>query len=246
VRALEDVTLSVRRGEIMSIIGPNGAGKTTLVNIISGFYRPNSGAIVLEGKDISGARPSQVAAMGVARTFQNLALFTGMTVLDNILLGRHVRMKSGVLASFVYWGLAQKEEIAHRARVEDLIDFLKLQNLRRQPIGALAYGLRKRVELARALALDPKIVLLDEPMGGMNQDEKEDMARYILDVNQEWGTTVVLIEHDMGVVMDISDRVAVLDHGRKIAEGTPGEMQRHPDVIRAYLGTSRNHQEATA
>jgi len=246
VRALEDVTLSVRRGEIMSIIGPNGAGKTTLVNIISGFYRPNSGAIVLEGKDISGARPSQVAAMGVARTFQNLALFTGMTVLDNILLGRHVRMKSGVLASFVYWGLAQKEEIAHRARVEDLIDFLKLQNLRRQPIGALAYGLRKRVELARALALDPKIVLLDEPMGGMNQDEKEDMARYILDVNQEWGTTVVLIEHDMGVVMDISDRVAVLDHGRKIAEGTPGEMQRHPDVIRAYLGTSKNHQEATA
>jgi len=246
VRALEDVTLSVRRGEIMSIIGPNGAGKTTLVNIISGFYRPNSGAIVLEGKDISGARPSQVAAMGVARTFQNLALFTGMTVLDNILLGRHVRMKSGVLSSFVYWGLAQKEEIAHRARVEDLIDFLKLQNLRRQPIGALAYGLRKRVELARALALDPKIVLLDEPMGGMNQDEKEDMARYILDVNQEWGTTVVLIEHDMGVVMDISDRVAVLDHGRKIAEGTPGEMQRHPDVIRAYLGTSRNHQEATA
>ncbi|HYS49131.1 MAG TPA: ABC transporter ATP-binding protein [Xanthobacteraceae bacterium] len=246
VRALEDVTLSVRRGEIMSIIGPNGAGKTTLVNIISGFYRPNSGAIVLEGKDIGGARPSQVAAMGVARTFQNLALFTGMTVLDNILLGRHVRMKSGVLSSFVYWGLAQKEEIAHRARVEDLIDFLKLQNLRRQPIGALAYGLRKRVELARALALDPKIVLLDEPMGGMNQDEKEDMARYILDVNQEWGTTVVLIEHDMGVVMDISDRVAVLDHGRKIAEGTPGEMQRHPDVIRAYLGTSRNHQEATA
>jgi len=242
VRALEDITLSVRRGEIMSIIGPNGAGKTTLINIISGFYRPTSGSIALEGKDISTMRPSQIAALGVARTFQNIALFTGMTVLDNIMLGRHVRMKSGVLASFIYWGLAQREEIVHRARVEDLIDFLKLQDLRRQPIGALAYGLRKRVELVRALALEPKVILLDEPMGGMNQEEKEDMARYILDVNEEWGTTVVLIEHDMGVVMDISDRVAVLDHGRKIAEGTPGEIQRNPDVIRAYLGTAKEDE----
>jgi branched-chain amino acid transport system ATP-binding protein len=177
--------------------------------------------------------------MGVARTFQNIALFNGMSVLDNIMLGRHVRMGSGLLSSVIYWGLAQKEEAEHRSRVEDLIDFLKLQQLRRQPTGALAYGLRKRVELARALALDPKIVLLDEPMGGMNQDEKEDMARYILDVNEEWGTTMILIEHDMGVVMDISDRVAVLDHGRKIAEGTPAEMQNNADVIRAYLGTGK-------
>jgi branched-chain amino acid transport system ATP-binding protein len=246
VRAVEAAGLSVRSGELISIIGPNGAGKTSLLNMISGFYRPDTGSIVFEGQDITGTRPSHIAAMGIARTFQNIALFAGMTVLDNIMLGRHVRMKAGVLSSFVYWGLAQKEEIAHRARVEELIEFLELEDLRKQPTSGLAYGLRKRVELGRALALDPKLLLLDEPMGGMNQEEKEDMARFILDVNQQWGTTIILIEHDMAVVMDISDRVAVLDRGRKIAEGSPSEVQRDPDVIQAYLGTAEEHREVVA
>jgi branched-chain amino acid transport system ATP-binding protein len=244
VRAVEDVSLSVPRGGLVSIIGPNGAGKTSLLNMISGFYRPDSGAIVFEDTEITGARPSRVAALGIARTFQNIALFGGMTVLDNIMLGRHVRMKYGVLSSFVYWGLAQKEEVAHRARVEELIEFLELEDLRKQPTSGLAYGLRKRVELGRALALDPKVLLLDEPMGGMNQEEKEDMARFILDVNQQWGTTIILIEHDMAVVMDISEQVAVLDHGRKIAEGSPEEVQNNPQVIRAYLGTASERREA--
>jgi branched-chain amino acid transport system ATP-binding protein len=236
VRAVEDISFSVRRGGLTSIIGPNGAGKTSLLNIISGFYQPDTGSIRFEGRDVTGTRPSGIAALGIARTFQNIALFAGMTVLDNIMLGRHVRMRAGILASFVYWGLAQREETAHRARVEELIELLELEDLRKQPTSGLAYGLRKRVELGRALALDPKLLLLDEPMGGMNQEEKEDMARFILEVNREWGTTVILIEHDMAVVMDISERVAVLDHGRKIADGTPSEVQRHPDVIRAYLG----------
>ena len=242
VVAVQDVSLEVPRGAIVSIIGPNGAGKTSLLNMISGFSKPDTGRVMLEGKDITQKKPSDIAALGIARTFQNIALFSGLTVLDNLMLGRHVRMKSGVLASVIYWGMAQKEDIAHREACEEIIDFLKLQDLRKQPTAALAYGLRKRVELGRALAVEPRVLLLDEPMGGMNQDEKEDMARYILDVNQERGVTVVLIEHDMGVVMDISDHVVVLDRGRRIAAGTPEEVQRDPAVIQAYLGTSRSER----
>jgi len=246
VRAVEDVTIAVRNGEIVSIIGPNGAGKTSLINMISGFYRPNRGSIMFEDRDITNARPTEIARLGIARTFQNIALFRGLTVLDNIMLGRHVHMRSGAFASLLYWGPARREEVHHRTRVEELIEFLKLQDIRKQPTGALPYGLRKRVELGRALALDPKVMLLDEPMGGMNQEEKEDMTRFLLDINAEWGTTIILIEHDMGVVMDISDRVAVLDHGRKIADDTPAAVQNNADVVRAYLGVGTPSRGGTA
>ena len=239
VQAVTRVALEAQKGEILSVIGPNGAGKTTVLNMISGFHHPDTGRIALEGHDVTDLSPSRIAELGIARTFQNIALFRGMTVLDNLMLGRHVHMKTGVLGAFAYWGFAQKEEVEHRRRVEDIIDFLRIQDLRRRPTGSLAYGLQKRVELGRALALDPKILLLDEPMGGCNHEEKEDMARFVLDVNEEWGVTVILIEHDMGVVMDISDRVAVLDMGQKIAEGTPDDVRANPLVIKAYLGDTR-------
>jgi branched-chain amino acid transport system ATP-binding protein len=236
VLAVNRVSLEVRRGEILSVIGPNGAGKTTLLNMVSGFYHPDSGRITLDATDISQSAPSRVAERGVARTFQNIALFKGMTVLDNLLIGRHIRQRCGVLAGGVYYGAGRREEVEHRRAVEEIVDFLEIQPIRKQLVGTLAYGLQKRVELARALALEPKILLLDEPMAGMNAEEKEDMARFVIDANEDRGTTVVMIEHDMGVVMDVSRRVVVLDFGEKIADGTPQEVKRDPDVQRAYLG----------
>ena len=236
LRAVADLSFEVRAGEIKAVIGPNGAGKSTLFNMIAGVTRPTSGQIFFDGIRIDALPTFRRARLGIARTFQNIALFRGLTVLDNILLGRHVHMHAGLLASLVFWGPARDEQVAHRERAEEIIEFLKLDDVRKQPIGGLPYGLRKRVELGRALALEPKVLLLDEPMGGMNQEEKEDIARFILDINSEWDTTIILIEHDMAVVMDISDRVTVLDHGRKIAEGSPNEVQHHPAVLTAYLG----------
>jgi branched-chain amino acid transport system ATP-binding protein len=237
VQAVSGVSAEIGTGEIVSIIGPNGAGKTTLLNCISGVFHPERGSITLDGADITRLRPPRIAGLGVARTFQNIALFRGMTVLDNLMLGRHLHMRNGVFRSLLYWGPGRREEVAHRRAVEDIINFLEIEAIRKQPVGALPYGLQKRVELGRALALEPRVLLLDEPMGGMNIEEKESMARFILDVNDEWGTTIILIEHDMGVVMDISQRVVVLDLGQKIAEGTPVEVKANPLVVKAYLGT---------
>ncbi|MEX2146020.1 MAG: ABC transporter ATP-binding protein [Candidatus Rokuibacteriota bacterium] len=236
--ALSAVSLEIRRGEIVAIIGPNGAGKTTLLNVISGFYQPDAGRIVFDGQDRTRLRPPDVAALGIARTFQNVALFKGMSVLDNLMTGRLMKMRSHFLLDAVYWGPARREELRHRKFVEGIIDFLEIQAIRKMPAGKLPYGLQKRVELGRALAAEPTLLLLDEPMAGMNVEEKEDMSRFILDVNGEFGTTIALIEHDMGVVMDISDRVAVLDYGRKIADGPPEQVRKDQAVLDAYLGTA--------
>ncbi len=236
VIALLEVSVEVEQGAIHAVIGPNGAGKTSLLNCISRLYHPTKGRILFEGQDITAYRPHKIAELGIARSFQNIELFRGMTVLDNLMLGRHVHLKSGVLSGGFYWGKSQREEIAHRAIVEDIIDFLEIEAIRKKTVGTLAYGLQKRVELGRALALEPKILLVDEPMAGMNVEEKEDMARFILDINEERGVTVVLIEHDMGVVMDISDQVTVLDFGKKISEGPPDEVRKDPKVVSAYLG----------
>ncbi|HEX7364518.1 MAG TPA: ABC transporter ATP-binding protein [Dehalococcoidia bacterium] len=252
VKALTDVSLEIKDKELLAIIGPNGAGKTCILNCINGFYKPQQGEIYFEGKKITRLRPDRIAKMGIARTFQNIELYSGLTALDNLMAARHVLMKQATIASALYFGPAHKEEIEHRKAVEDIIDFLEIEPIRKKVVGALPYGMRKRVELGRALALEPKILLLDEPMAGMNLEEKEDIARFIIDIFEGQGETypntpvlrdgvscIILVEHDMGVVMDIADRIAVLDFGRKIAEGTPEEIKNNQKVIAAYLGEKR-------
>ena len=238
VKALTDISFNVREHEIRAIIGPNGAGKSSMLNCINGVYTPSEGSITFRGKTFSHMNSRQVAEMGVARTFQNLALFKGMSVIDNIMTGRNLKIRSNILMQALRIGPAQREEMQHREFVEHIIDFLEIQAYRKTPVGQLPYGLQKRVDLGRALAMEPQVLLLDEPMAGMNVEEKQDMCRFILDVNEEFGTTIVLIEHDMGVVMDISDRVVVLDYGKKIGDGEPAAVRSNPDVIRAYLGNS--------
>ena len=236
VKALIDISFDVREHEIRAIIGPNGAGKSSMLNVINGVYHPQEGKILFRGEERKRMHPHMAAAQGISRTFQNIALFKGMSVLDDIMTGRNLKMKSNLLLQAIWWGPARNEELAHRAKVEEIIDFLEIQHIRKTPVGRLPYGLQKRVDLGRALAMEPQILLLDEPMAGMNVEEKQDMCRFILDVNDQFGTTIVLIEHDMSVVMDLSDRVVVLDYGQKIGDGDPDEVRSSPEVIKAYLG----------
>jgi branched-chain amino acid transport system ATP-binding protein len=237
VKALTDISFDVREHEIRAIIGPNGAGKSSMLNVINGVYHPQHGEIIFQGEHRKGMNTHEAAMAGFARTFQNIALFKGMSVLDNLMTGRNLKMKCNFLQHALWWGAAKREELEHRRKVEEVIDFLEIEHIRKTPVGRLPYGLQKRVELGRALAAEPSMLLLDEPMAGMNVEEKQDMCRFILDVNDQFGTTIVLIEHDMGVVMDISDRVVVLDYGKKIGDGVPDEVKNNPEVIAAYLGT---------
>jgi len=236
IRALSDFSFKVDEGEILSVIGPNGAGKTTLINCMSGIYRARRGTILFRGKDVTDSNPNQIAQLGMARTFQNIALFRGMTVLDNMLIGQGYLLRYGLLGAALYLGRALNEEVRGRDKVEEIIEFLDLQHVRKSPVGGLPYGMQKKVELGRALAMEPRLLLIDEPVSGMNLEETEDMARYVLDINEELGITIILIEHDMGLVMDISHRITVLNFGMKIAEGAPNEIVKNPEVIKAYLG----------